>query len=174
MRGIYCVISFAPTIFVNSLPKSIFMRLANIGIASCLTAYLLCSCQTSNVDEREKTETAIRKAEKDFEAMAAEKSIAEAFWYFADSNAVIKRQNDSLIHGKEAIKNYYSADFYKTASVKWSPDFVESSMDGTIAYTYGKYTWHSKDSSGKVNEFKGIFHTVWKKQPDGTWKYVWD
>ena len=150
------------------------MRIAKTVIASCLTAYLLCSCQTSKVDEREKTESAIRKAEKDFETMAAEKSIAEAFWFFADSNAVIKRQNDSLIHGKEAIKNFYSADFYKTATVKWSPDFVESSNDGTIAYTYGKYIWQSKDSSGKVNEFKGIFHTVWKKQPDGTWKYVWD
>jgi len=150
------------------------MRITKTLFVFCLTAYLFCSCQTPSVDKRGDTETAIRMAEKDFETMAAEKSIAEAFWYFADSNAVIKRQNDSLIHGKEAIKNYYSADFYKTASVKWSPDFVESSNDGTIAYTYGKYTWQSKDSSGKVNEFKGVFHTVWKKQPDGTWKYVWD
>lgn len=139
-----------------------------------LLTFLFCSCQTAHVDEREKTETAIRQAEKDFETMAAEKNIAEAFWYFADSNAVIKRQNDRLIHGKEAIKNYYSADYYKTASVKWSPDFVESSLDGTMAYTYGKYTWQLKDSSGKVDEFKGVFHTVWKKQSDGSWKYVWD
>ena len=137
----------------------------------CLPFY---SCQTAQVDEREKTENLIRQAEKDFEKMVAEKGIAEAFWFYADSNAVIKRQNDTLILGKEAIKNYYSADYFKTASVTWSPDFAESSQDGTLGYTYGKYNWQSKDSSGKVNEAKGIFHTIWKKQSDGTWKYVWD
>ena len=23
-------------------------------------------------------------------------------------------------------------------------------------------------------EYKGIFHTVWKRQSDNSWKYVWD
>ena len=80
----------------------------------------------------------------------------------------------ALIHGKENIKNFYSADYYKTASVKWSPDFIDVAEKGDMAYTYGKYIWQSKDSSGKTNEFKGVFHTVWKKQKDGTWKFVWD
>ena len=150
------------------------MCIVRILSAFLLSGSLFCSCQTTGVDEREKTETAIRQAEKDFEKMATEKGIAEAFWYYADSNAVIKRRNDTLIHGKEAIKNYYSADYFKTATVTWSPDFVETSQDGTLGYTYGNYTWHSKDSSGKLNEAKGVFHTVWKKQKDGSWKYVWD
>jgi ketosteroid isomerase-like protein len=79
-----------------------------------------------------------------------------------------------LIKGKENIRNFYSAEFYKTASVTWSPDFIDVSQNGDLGYTFGKYRWQSKDSAGKVNEFKGIFHTVWKKQNDGTWKYVWD
>ena len=106
--------------------------------------------------------------------MADEKGIAEAFWFYADSNAVIKRNNDSLIHTKEGIRNFYAADFYKSASVKWSPDFIDVSPDGNMAYTYGKYLWQSKDSTGKPLEFSGIFHTVWKRQKDGSWKYVWD
>ena len=128
-----------------------------IILSSCLFFF---SCKIDQDDKREKAESEIRKAEKYFEKMATEKSIAEAFWFYANTNAIIKRQNDSLIHGKEAIKNYYSADYYKTASVTWSPDFVESSTDGAMAYTYGNYTWQFKDSSGKVNEFKGVFHTV--------------
>jgi len=43
-----------------------------------------------------------------------------------------------------------------------------------LAYTYGKYTWQIKDTQGKITKYQGIFHTVWKKQSDGTWKYVWD
>lgn len=140
-------------------------------IASCL---LFFSCQTDSPGQRDKASQEIAQAEKDFEKMAAEKGIAEAFWYYADSNAVIKRGNDSLIQGKENIKNYYSSDYYKTASVKWSPDFIDVAEKGDMAYTYGKYIWQSRDSSGKTNEFKGVFHTVWKRQKDGTWKYVWD
>lgn len=105
--------------------------------------------------------------------MAAEKGIAEAFWYYADEDATIKRQNDTLLHGRDAIRNYYSGA-NKDVSLTWSPDFVLVSGDGSLAYTYGRYHYEAKDTSGKVNEHQGIFHTVWKRQKDGGWKFVWD
>jgi ketosteroid isomerase-like protein len=106
--------------------------------------------------------------------MCAEKGIAEGFYFFADDSAVIKRQNDTLIIGKDNIKNYYANDFYKKASVLWTPDFIDVSDDGSMAYTYGKYIWTVNDDNGSVTEFKGVFHTVWKRQKDNSWKYVWD
>ena len=142
-----------------------------------LTILLSCSSPKSGDESKPNKENAkqeIETAEKDFEQMAAETGIAEAFYFFADSNATIKRQNDTLIHGKEAIKNYYSTPFYQKATVKWSPDFIDASPDGDMGYTYGKYVWSSTDSTGKPITFNGVFHTVWKKQPDGSWKYVWD
>jgi len=140
-----------------------------------LLAVTVLSCQSEKKESSpEKNKAEIMEAEKAFAAMASEKGIAEAFWFYADSNATIRRQNDSLIHGKEGIKNFYSTDFYKRATVKWLPDFIDVSTDGNLGYTYGKYVWTSKDSSGKPIEFKGIFHTVWKKQKDGEWRYVWD
>lgn len=141
-----------------------------------IVVFIFCSCtaENNNTDLREKARQEIVNTEKEFEKMAAEKGIAEAFWYYADSNAIIKRQNDTLIKGKENIRNYYAADYFKTASVKWSPDFTDASQTGDMGYTYGKYVWQSKDSSGTVNEATGVFHTVWKKQADGNWKYVWD
>ena len=146
---------------------------------TCLITFLVCcfgstSCSHNSTGLREKSKAEIATAEKDFAKMAEEKGIAEAFAFFADSNAVIKRQHDTLIHGKESIRNFYSTEFYKTASVKWSPDFIDAAESGDIGYTYGKYTWQSKDSTGKTDEFHGVFHTVWKRQNDGTWRYVWD
>jgi ketosteroid isomerase-like protein len=134
----------------------------------------LSNCTADSNSQAAKAKTEIEQAEKEFDKMAAEKGIAEAFWFFADSNAVIKRGNDSLIHGKEGIRNFYSGNYYKKATVTWSPDFVDASISGDRGYTYGKYIWRSTDSTGTVIEAKGIFHTVWKKQPDGSWKYVWD
>jgi len=150
------------------------MRISKVLFTITPLCLLFWSCQSDSNDQHEKAKQEIEQAEKDFEKMAAEKGIAEAFEFYADSGAAIKRGSDSIIHGKENIRKFYSAEYFKTASVKWSPDFVDASEKGDLGYTFGKYTWQSKDSSGKMNESKGIFHTVWKKQKDGTWKYVWD
>lgn len=133
---------------------------------------LIFSCNTSV--EKESLIKEIFNSEKAFEKMCAENGIAEAFYFFADDNAVIKRENDTLIIGKEQIKEYYDKEFYKTAKVNWAPDFIDVSEDGTLAYTYGKYLWVSKDEKGNDVEYRGVFHTVWKRQIDNTWKYVWD
>jgi ketosteroid isomerase-like protein len=116
----------------------------------------------------------IVKTEKDFEKLVAEKGPAEGFYQFADSNAVIKREHDTLIIGKTNIKNYYSNPKYQNITVTWSPDDVTVSDGGDMASSYGKYIWTSKDASGKEEVSKGVFHTVWKKQKDGSWKYIWD
>ena len=143
-------------------------------IAPIISLCLFASCTENKVIDTESAKKEIADSEKAFETMAKEKGIAEAFAFYADSNAVIKRRNDSLIKGKDAIRIFYGDDFYKNASVTWSPDFIETSPDGNLGYTYGKYLWQSKDSTGKTNEASGVFHTVWKKQKDGSWRYVWD
>ena len=116
----------------------------------------------------------IVKTEKDFEKLVAEKGLAEGFYQFADSNAVLKRERDTLIIGKSNIKNYYSNPKFLNATVTWSPNAVIVSDAGDMASTYGKYAWTFKDASGKEQVLNGIFHTVWKKQKDGSWKYIWD
>jgi ketosteroid isomerase-like protein len=123
---------------------------------------------------KEEIKTDIANTEKAFASMAAEKGIAEAFYYYAAENAVIKRQNDTLIKGKLNIRKYYESQNLKDAAVTWTPNFIDVSDCGTLAYTYGRYLWKIPDSSGKVNEYTGVFHTVWRKQKKGGWKYVWD
>ena len=45
----------------------------------------------------------------------------------------------------------------------------------TMAYTYGNYEMkYLAENESEIQESRGIFHTVWKKQKDGTWKYVYD
>jgi ketosteroid isomerase-like protein len=154
-----------------SLSLTRFLSILSLIISS----FLFYSCDTAGTDSSQtKFKKEIAEAEKDFARMAEEKSISEAFWYYADSNAVIKRENDTLVRGRQNIRNYYSRQFYQSAKVTWSPDFIEVSPDGNLGYSYGRYSWQVPDSSGKMIEFKGVFHTVWKRQKDGTWRYVWD
>jgi ketosteroid isomerase-like protein len=139
-----------------------------------LLLFELGACSNSNRDRLASAKEEIAKAENDFQQMAAEKGIGYAFEFFADSNAVIRRMGDSLITGKAAIGSFYSAPIFKKASLSWSPDVVVASESGDLGYTYGHYTWLAKDSTGKLNSSHGLFHTVWKKQKDGSWKFVWD
>jgi ketosteroid isomerase-like protein len=132
---------------------------------------LLASCkQPVNIDS---AKNEIFQTEKAFEKMASEKGLAEAFYYFADENAVIRRGNDSLIFGKESIRHYYGKNANPNAKLSWTPDFIGVSDCGTLGYTYGKYVFSIQDTSGKIIENTGIFHTVWKKQ-NKDWRYVWD
>ena len=137
-----------------------------------LSIALTASCSHNlNKDEIKKE---IFNTEKAFEKMASEKGVSQAFYYYADENAVIHRENDTLIKGKENIKIYYDKHNRKDAIVNWTPDYVDVSDCGTLGYTYGKYVWKIKNTKGEIVEYKGIFHTVWKKQKDNNWKFVWD
>ena len=147
-----------------------------LPVISIATLILSCTNEATKepADLREQAKQEIAKAEKDFEKMAAEKGVPEAFAFYADENATIRRENDTLVTGRENIRKYYEQPSRKNAKVSWTADHIDASSSGDMGYTYGKYSWQSTDSTGKTNEFKGIFSTVWKKQGDGSWKYVWD
>jgi ketosteroid isomerase-like protein len=48
------------------------------------------------------------------------------------------------------------------------------SADGTLGYTWGRYDFTAKGKDGKVDASTGIYLTIWKRQPDGSWKFVFD
>ena len=102
--------------------------------------------------------------------MVKENGIHDAFLYYAAEDAVLKRRD--FIIGKEAIDKHLEKSISKDLS--WSPDFVDVSSSGDLGYTYGKYVYKYTDSIGNTLEDKGIFHTVWKRQTNGSWKFVWD
>ena len=84
------------------------------------------------------------------------------------------RQEGSLVKGPAEIEKYYTQRKTEGHQLEWTADFADAAASGELGYTYGKYVYKLTDSTGKPVEYKGFFHTVWKKQPDGSWKYVWD
>lgn len=156
-----------------TLPLTIIMKYLHRLLTWVIPA-LLFSCTAPASNKQETARKEILQAEKEFDKMASEKGIAEAFTYYADSNAVKRGPADSLIYGKSGIREFFSQARFSSATLRWTPDFADASASGDLGYTYGKYTWLSKDSTGNIHEASGIFHTVWKKQKDGSWRFVWD
>ena len=53
----------------------------------------------------------------------------------------------------------------------WKPLNVFISESADLAYTYGTYTLTIKNDT---SETKGTYVSIWKKQENGTWKWVLD
>lgn len=144
-------------------------------LAVVLILVFASSCEADQKkDETEKWKKEIVETEQDFARMVEKEGIPKAFLNYAAEDAVILRNNE-LIMGKEAIRESYNKqERPDTISLSWKPDFVEVSKSGDLGYTYGKYQYSVTDSLGNEKISEGIFHTVWKRQPDGKWKFVWD
>lgn len=63
----------------------------------------------------------------------------------------------------------------KNSKISFSSDRVGVARSGELAYTRGHYTDEKTDpKTGQVTTLTGSYLTVWKKQPDGSWKAVED
>ena len=135
---------------------------------------LFTSCSSDNNNEIAKWKKEIVDAEHAFAELAKTDGIPKAFITFAAEDVAVLR-NGNLIRGKGELKKSYEKIIPSgNETLTWSPDFVDVSSSGDLGYTYGKYTYSYTDSLGNVQSSEGVFHTVWKRQPDGTWKFVWD
>ena len=137
---------------------------------------LLSSCTLEKEkDSLEKWKSEIVEAEMNFSAMAAEKGISEAFISYAAEDAVLMR-NNKLVVGKQDLIAYLENQpvNVKDERLSWKPDYADVSSSGDLGYTYGQFIYSYTDSTGSTVENKGVFHTVWKRQADGSWKFVWD
>jgi ketosteroid isomerase-like protein len=135
---------------------------------------LITACSTTNsTTDLESLKTEVMQAEKEFNDVAEEEGIAKAFAAFAAENAVIQRRGE-LIKGQAAISSWYENNSNPDATLSWEPDFIDVSQSGDLAYTYGKFEFSYPDSTGTKITSSGTFHSVWKRQADGSWKFVWD
>lgn len=130
---------------------------------------------SENINKIDVWKKEILQAESDFAKMAADKGVPAAFKHFSAKDAALLR-GETLIKGQNEIAKHYESNkaLWANSTLSWMPDFIDVSRSGDLAYTYGHYTFATKDSSGAEQVSTGIFHTVWKRQEDGLWKFVWD
>ncbi len=140
-------------------------------IYTLFSILVILSCTAEKNIEELKTE--IMQSEQAFVQMVKDDGVQKAFLTFAADSAVLNR-NNKILKGQQAFIEYFSNPLWKEAKLLWKPDFIDVSKSGDLAYTYGSYTFTSKDTVGEISESTGIFHTVWKRQKDGSWKFVWD
>jgi ketosteroid isomerase-like protein len=92
--------------------------------------------------------------------------------WFADDGVALGNGAAPLV-GKVAIAK--SANWSpKVYQLTWTPTDALMGPSGDMGYTWGHFEGHSKDANGNPVLTSGRYMTIWRKEPDGSWKVVLD
>ncbi|MGD9344606.1 MAG: DUF4440 domain-containing protein [Candidatus Aminicenantes bacterium] len=107
-----------------------------------------------------------------FSKSSEDKGFGEAFALFTAEEARVFQNKIMPIIGKDTIVKFMKENVKGT--ITWEPYYVEMSSSGDLGYTLGKYQSVVTSAYGRKGITQGHYVTIWKKQPDGTWKLVFD
>ena len=111
------------------------------------------------------------RTEQAFSKMAEEKNTRDAFMAFIADDGLLFRPG--AVYGKKWMLEHPVPPSNKKPLLAWQPNFAGMSASGDMGFTTGP--WEAKpDIKDPKPSGYGHFVTVWKKQPDGTWKFVVD
>ena len=109
--------------------------------------------------------------ERAFSRMSEEKGIREAFIEFIAEDGILFRPRAVL--GKKWLQEHPLPASTTRPLLVWQPIFAGMSRAGDLGYTTGPWQLKNDIKDAKFSTF-GTFMTVWKKQPDGKWRYMVD
>lgn len=106
-------------------------------------------------------------AEKSFSKTSEQKGVKGSFVeYFADDSVVFR---PGPVNGKK----FYSDQAERPGLLTWRPVIADISSNGDLGYTTGPWEFR-KNGKDDPQVFHGYYFSIWKKQPDGSWKVALD
>ncbi|MCX6574599.1 MAG: nuclear transport factor 2 family protein [Candidatus Aminicenantes bacterium] len=144
-----------------AMPASIFLVAAGIGLGARIDR-----TQEGPADFARNL-TSLVEAEKAFSKASEDRGIREAFLTWLAPDAVVFRP--SPVPGRPV---YEKMDPANPAVLTWEPEFAEIAASGELGYTTGPYEIRASRDAEPAGF--GHYVSVWKKQPDGSWKVFLD
>ena len=144
----------------------------NLLLTSML-AFLLVQCtEKKAMPDIQAEQDALRQA--DIAWAEAAKTTEGHLEYFLE-DAMVLGPNEPVMMGKKNIQEML-AGLHSTPGfmLHWQPISVEVASSGDLGYTVGSYSFAMTDSAGNPINDNGKYLTIWKKQPDGSWKVAAD
>jgi len=93
--------------------------------------------------------------------------------YFVD-NPMRMNQNEPLLDGKDAMRSSYLKNL-ELNDEDWNDIMVDVLITGDYAICRGTYTGsYTPKATGKAIYDEGKWVSLRKRQPDGSWKIIWD
>ncbi len=107
------------------------------------------------------------ETERAFSRASTEKGMKDAFIEYAAEDGLLFRR--TVVNAKELWRNTNPAP---TGLLTWYPSFADISRAGDMGYTTGPWEFRAKPTDAAAGQ--GHFVTLWRKQPDGTFRFALD
>jgi ketosteroid isomerase-like protein len=145
------------------------MKMKAFYLTGFMILFLSGCCQTNRQDLKNE----IMQIDRAFNDMAQTEGVAVAFEHYSADSVILFRNAITPIVGKgDLIVSF--VNFPPEASLIWKPYFADMAASGDLGYTLGSYVLTVVDSVGSEKSAEGNYVTIWKKQPNGDWKFVFD
>lgn len=108
-------------------------------------------------------------AEHAFAQLSIDQGMKPAFLAYAAPEGVIVNRRGPV----NAIETWRQRNPAPAGLLTWWPTYADVSRAGDMGWTTGPYEFREKTTQEKPDD-TGHFFTVWRRQPDGSWKWVLD
>ncbi|MET0649855.1 MAG: nuclear transport factor 2 family protein [Pyrinomonadaceae bacterium] len=109
------------------------------------------------------------EAEHAFAQHSIDQGMKPAFLAYAAPDGVIVNRLGLV----NAIETWSQRNPAPEGLLTWWPTYADVSRAGDVGWTTGPYEFREKPTDEKAAD-AGHFFTVWRKQPDGAWRWVLD
>lgn len=117
-------------------------------------------------------EEALKDTDRAFAAHSREHGVRAAFLAYMAEDGVLLRAGPPIA-GRAAYAEATAGD-PEGVTLDWAPEHAVVSDDGTLGYTWGYYVLGVPDKDGARRESRGKYLSVWRRQKDGSWKFIAD
>jgi len=133
----------------------------------CLALAIGSFVVAQKVSVRKQNRQALVQMERDFARAAATKGTRDAFLEFIADDGILFQP------GPISGKKFWTERQPRKGLLSWEPIFADVSRAGDLGYTTGPWEFRPNGADDKPVAF-GQYFTIWKKQSDGSWKFVLD
>jgi ketosteroid isomerase-like protein len=145
-----------------------------LQLFACILTLLALGSVALRASKTSAAETELRSADQAWMKVFSAKDLDKSVAFVAPDGSVLA-PNAPIATGAEAIRKSFSEIFVlPDMHISWTPTMAAASRSSDLGYTQGTYEMSFTHSGGKQVSDKGKYVTVWKRQPDKSWKVVAD
>ena len=115
----------------------------------------------------------VRQADSAFALAADLQGTGFAFAQFVAPQGVVFSGSEIVI-GTDAVRALFDEQQRAGGTLNWRPVYADAAESGDLGFTIGEYVFTGRGTTGTVVQRFGKYLTIWKKQPDGEWRFVVD
>jgi ketosteroid isomerase-like protein len=150
------------------------MSIWNLPAALAILVFGAAAAAAQRPPDRTAAAAEIMKADADFARSVADRN-RDRFLSFIADVTTFGGGTPNELRGKDAVWKGWS-DFFAPdgPALTWAPTKAEVIGAGDLGFTTGRAVSQTRGADGKLTERRSEYLTVWKKQPDGGWKVIFD